>query len=125
MKRLRKAMLAYPDGGRVVAGARLYPAETLAQIIEYTIQSLVTSGIETKDARIIHMTAINYTFGFVIEEQAAPKPEEVRDFDISNLFSNYPYLHSMIGSVEFSKESAQASYEAGLEAIIRGSSMRQ
>jgi len=124
MIRLRSAMLAYPDGGRVVAGARLYPAETLAQLIEYTLQSLITSGVSIEQARTIHMTAINYTFGFVIEEQAAPNQEEVKDFDISTLFNNYPYLHSMIGSVDFSEEASGRSYEAGLDAIIRGSSMR-
>ena len=67
---LRKAMLSYPDGGRVVAGAHLIPAITLAKLMEYSLASLCSAGIGLRTAQCIVLTTIHYTFGFVIEEQA-------------------------------------------------------
>ncbi|MCL1802341.1 MAG: TetR family transcriptional regulator [Eubacteriaceae bacterium] len=67
---LRKAMLAYPDGGRVVAGAHLYPAITLARLMQYSLVSLYSAHVETSMAQCIVRTVIYYTFGYVIEEQA-------------------------------------------------------
>jgi TetR/AcrR family transcriptional regulator, tetracycline repressor protein len=67
---LRKAMLSYPDGGRVVAGAHLFPAVTLAKLMEYTLVSLTGAGLDIRAARNIMVAAIRYTFGYVIEEQS-------------------------------------------------------
>jgi len=124
MNRLRNAMLAFPDGARVVAGAHLYPAETLAQLIDYSIQSLTSSGISLEETRTIHMTALTYTFGFVIEEQSSPRPDELIDFDIFHTLSDYPYLKEMVATIDMSTEASSRQYEAGLAAIIRGSSSR-
>ncbi|MGV9001792.1 MAG: TetR/AcrR family transcriptional regulator C-terminal domain-containing protein [Candidatus Saccharimonadaceae bacterium] len=124
MMRLRLAMLAYPDGGRVVAGAKLYPAETLAQIIEYSLESLITAGVSPEGARTAHTTAMTYTFGFVIEEQAAPRPEEVMDFDLEYLFRKHPYIHRMMQQIDLSDYATGVHYENGLNAIISGSSSR-
>lgn len=66
----RKAMLSYPDGGRVVAGAHLFPAVTLAKFMEYSLLSLKSTGMDMQTARNIVSTVIRYTFGYVIEEQA-------------------------------------------------------
>ncbi|MEJ0014305.1 MAG: TetR family transcriptional regulator [Actinomycetota bacterium] len=72
MGKLRKAMLAYPDGGRVVAGAHLYPTKTLAQVFENSIVSLTSAGVEELKAFYTAMTAVQFAFGFVIEEQSSP-----------------------------------------------------
>ena len=124
MLRLREAMLAFPDGGRVVAGAHLYPAETLTQIIEYSLESLITDGVSESDARTIHMTTLHYTFGHVIEEQAAPEVSDMATFDFNHLLDNYPYLHKMVKMIDLSEESAEAQYKKGLLMIINGASFR-
>lgn len=66
----RKAMLSYPDGGRVVAGAHLFPAVTLAKFMEYSLLSLKSAGMDMRTVGNIVTTVIRYTFGYVIEEQA-------------------------------------------------------
>jgi len=124
MTRLRRAMLSFPDGGRVVAGAHLYPAETLALLINYSLESLITAGLTPEQARTIHLTSLTYTFGLVIEEQAAPSPSELTEEVINHVFENYPYLRKMASTVDLSKNAADKQYENGLLAIIRGSSFR-
>ena len=87
----RKAMLSYPDGGRVVVGAHLFPVVTLARLMDYSIASLCSAGIEIRVARSIAQTVIHYTFGYVIEEQSdrrdhSTMPSHVMDIvEIKNL----------------------------------------
>lgn len=66
----RKAMLSYPDGGRVIAGAHPFPNGTLAKFLEISFASLRSAGMDIRTARIVMLTVIRYTFGCVIEEQA-------------------------------------------------------
>lgn len=66
----REAMLSYPDGGRVVADAHLFPNGTLAKFMEESFASLRSAGMELRTARSVMLTVIRYTFGCVIEEQA-------------------------------------------------------
>jgi TetR/AcrR family tetracycline transcriptional repressor len=61
MLKLRKAMLAYPDGARVVAGAHLQPAVTLGKLFETILAVLEESGMAIDKARHVLMTASNYT----------------------------------------------------------------
>lgn len=66
----RKAMLSYPDGGRVVASAHLFPDGTLAKFMEDSFTSLRRAGMDIRTAKSIMLAVIRYTFGCVIEEQA-------------------------------------------------------
>ncbi|SEF65348.1 TetR family transcriptional regulator [Paenibacillus sp. UNC499MF] len=66
----RKAMLSYPDGGRVIAGAHPFPHGTLAKFLEVSFASLRSAGMDIRTARIVMLTVIRYTFGCVMEEQA-------------------------------------------------------
>ncbi|MEJ0072856.1 MAG: TetR/AcrR family transcriptional regulator C-terminal domain-containing protein [Candidatus Saccharibacteria bacterium] len=121
MIRLRKAMLAYPDGARTVAGAHLYPAVTLAQLSEITLQSLENAGVDLEIARNIMMTTTNYTFGFVIEEQAAPTAtsEEIAEF-----LEPYPTMVRALAHIDFSRDTADESFRTGLGYIISGSTSK-
>lgn len=66
----RKAMLSYPDGGRVIARAHPFPNGTLAKFLEDSFASLRSAGMDIRTARSVMLTVIRYTFGCVIEEQA-------------------------------------------------------
>ena len=88
--RLRAAMMKYPDGGRVVAGARLFPAVSLARLFEVALQSLLSAGLSKKDANLITSTAVHFVFGRVIEEQAAPSIEEMRKIDFGAFARDFP-----------------------------------
>ena len=83
-KRLREAMLAYPDGGRVVTGAHLYPAVTLAKIFEVSMATLTEAGLEQDYTETVILTAVHFTFGRVIEEQSGPEPNP--DFWVESQF---------------------------------------
>jgi TetR/AcrR family tetracycline transcriptional repressor len=67
--RLRQALLAYPDGARVVAGARPPGTPTLARIAEQALRTLEDSGLTLTEAANVVFTGSHYTLGHVIEEQ--------------------------------------------------------
>lgn len=121
MTRLRQAMLTYPDGARVVAGARLYPAVTLAKSFECGLISLTSGGLTLAQARGVMITATTYTFGYVIEEQAAPTPEQLAQFDLAGFLKDYPYLAESLRHDDFKSPEAQdEKFQAGLHYIMNG-----
>ncbi|HSW74685.1 MAG TPA: TetR/AcrR family transcriptional regulator C-terminal domain-containing protein [Candidatus Saccharimonadales bacterium] len=118
MLRLRKAMLAYPDGGRVVAGAHPYPAVTLGKIFEFTLASLHSAGIPLGTTGAAASTAIRYTFGYVIEEQSSPSVEELKSLDMSRLLKHTPYTAQLLKGM--GSDSDDERFIAGSELIIAG-----
>jgi AcrR family transcriptional regulator len=121
MSKLRKAMLAYPDGARVVAGAHLYPAESLARSLETALVSLHSAGVDLQTARRIVTTATTYTFGYVIEEQAAPKPEDLAGVDLEDFLTPYPNLAKVATAATRARESVDEDFMTGLQYIMKGS----
>lgn len=121
MMRMRKAMLAYKDGARVVAGAHLYPAVTLAKSLENGILSLTSDGVDIQVARKIMTTATTYTFGYVIEEQAAPSEEQMKNFDLEEFLKPYPNMAKAIGDFDHSQKAQDDDFLEGIYYIIRGS----
>jgi len=113
-QRLRGAMLAHRDGARVVAGAHMYPAVTLLKLSETAMESLVSAGVELRRANLIISTAIHFVFGRVIEEQASPTPEEIKNFDFEKFFQEYPL---MAKSVRQSYEEAEGGYDEFEESL--------
>jgi len=118
MRLLRKAMLAYPDGGRVVAGAHPYPAVTLGKIFEYSLESLHSAGIPLGMAGIAVSTVVRYAFGYVIEEQSSPSAEELKSIDISKVLGHAPYTTKLVHSMDSLDD--EAHYVAGVNVIIAG-----
>ena len=119
---LRRAMLAYPDGARTVAGAHLYPAVTLAKSMECGLISLSSAGIDLSEARKIITTATTYTFGYVIEEQAAPTAEQMAEFDLDALLEPYPHMARALTDDDRTLKGQDKDFLAGLNYIIAGAS---
>jgi TetR/AcrR family tetracycline transcriptional repressor len=119
MTKLRKAMLAYPDGARVVAGAHFYPEVTLAKSLECSLISLSSAGVDLRTARKIITTATTYTFGYVIEEQAAPTKEQLLQYDVEDFLKSYPNIARAFNEGR-SKEAEDRDYLDGLKCIIAG-----
>jgi len=73
---LRKTLLAYRDGGRMIAGTRL--TNTLFQETAERIgRHLTQAGFTTRQAVTLLSAVYTFTVSFVIEEQAVfPKPGE-------------------------------------------------
>src|SRR5271170_5787118 len=71
---LRKTLLAYRDGARMVAGTRLTNTEHL-KTTERIGAQIVASGFSVRAAVVLLSTIYNYTLSFVMEEQAVfPTP---------------------------------------------------
>jgi TetR/AcrR family tetracycline transcriptional repressor len=120
MLKLRKAMLAFPDGGRVVAGAHLSPTKTLAQIFEDGQSSLLSSGLEEEHAFYTLMTAIQFTFGFVIEEQSGPKEDGIRPEFLEIMDTNYPNLAAVVRKFQSTPAARERAFIYGINLIIKG-----
>ncbi|SNS98080.1 TetR/AcrR family transcriptional regulator, tetracycline repressor protein [Asanoa hainanensis] len=88
-ERLRRALLAHPDGARVLSSSQL--SRTMAAISELAMSSLVTRGIPLHQARVIVLTVERFTVGHVLEEQAPrPDAEALKGFDLATFTEQYP-----------------------------------
>jgi TetR/AcrR family tetracycline transcriptional repressor len=119
--RLRKAMLARRDGGRVVAGAHLYPAVTLIQWFEDSLMALTSAGVDVEKAWHIVRTVSLYTFGYVIEEQAGPTREERTRADLLAFVAQYPHVAAAMQVADESGTDAEEDFLVGLGYIMKGS----
>jgi TetR/AcrR family transcriptional regulator, tetracycline repressor protein len=73
---LRKTLLAYRDGARMVSGTRLTNTDYL-KTTERIGNQLLASGFSVRAAVVLGTTIYNYTLSFVMEEQAVfPYPGE-------------------------------------------------
>jgi TetR/AcrR family tetracycline transcriptional repressor len=71
---LRKTLLAYRDGARMVGGTRLTNTEPLKTTEKIGAQ-MVASGFSLRAAVVLLSTIYNYTLSFAMEEQAVfPTP---------------------------------------------------
>jgi TetR/AcrR family tetracycline transcriptional repressor len=71
---LRKTLLVYRDGARMVAGTRLTNTEYL-NTIERIGNRMLAAGFSVRASVVLFSTIYNYTLSFVMEEQAVfPTP---------------------------------------------------
>jgi len=114
--RLRKALISYTDGGRVVAGAHL--SLTMAKISEEAIKTLLNAGISLHKSRLLVLTATHYTFGYVIEEQTTPSPEAISHFDLELFKKNHPFMIQSIDEYFATGRTRDDLFIDGIEIII-------
>jgi len=117
-QRLRKAMLAYREGGRVVAGAHLHRAVTLAQLFASIVDALRAEGFGADEARWLCVTVVSYTFGFVIEEQAGPTAETIAQLQETGL--RHPFLTALLEDGRARDLDLQTDFRMGLHNITTG-----
>jgi TetR/AcrR family transcriptional regulator, tetracycline repressor protein len=87
-QRQRRAMLAHPDGARVVAAAHTSP--TLSALSEQTMRTLVECGVPLREARLTVLVTQKFTLGYVLEEQSPPP--ETEGFDLDAFTARYPTI---------------------------------
>ncbi|MFF0269366.1 TetR/AcrR family transcriptional regulator C-terminal domain-containing protein [Kribbella sp. NPDC004536] len=88
-ERLRRALLAHPDGARVLSASQL--SVKMADISELAMSTLAARGIPLHRARVIVLTVERFTVGHVLEEQAArPTPDDLEDFDMPAFTEQHP-----------------------------------
>jgi TetR/AcrR family transcriptional regulator, tetracycline repressor protein len=90
-ERLRRAMLAHPDGARVVSAAQL--SLTMAAISELAMSTLVDRKIPLREARLTVLAVERFTIGHVLEEQAPRLDEDaLTDFDVDAFAKQHPTI---------------------------------
>jgi TetR/AcrR family transcriptional regulator, tetracycline repressor protein len=117
-QRLRKAMHSRRDGARIVAGAHLFPAVTLLKVFEATQESLISDGVDPRQADLIATTAIHLTFGRVIEEQSSPGPEDISKTDLAWIRREFPRISKSIKRTLEDNKHGYDEFEASLRLFI-------
>jgi TetR/AcrR family transcriptional regulator, tetracycline repressor protein len=89
--RLRRALLAHPDGARVLSAAQL--CRTMNALSELAMSSLAGRGVPLRQARVVVLTVERFTVGHVLEEQA-PRPDAkaMEGFDLAAFTEQHPTL---------------------------------
>lgn len=120
---LRKTLLNYRDGARMVSGTRLTNTEYM-KTAERVAAELVESGFTIRQTAVLLSTIYNYTLSFVMEEQAVfPRPgERSPHYDIAERNAKldpqeFPILRQS-GAILF--DGFDRRYKEGLDLIVRG-----
>jgi TetR/AcrR family tetracycline transcriptional repressor len=117
--RLRRAMLAYPDGARLVTGARIDHAPTLAQISEAALTGALEAGRDVRSSSVVVYTALHFTYGHVIEEQ---EPPALSAEEIDAALVPYPSIRRAVAQRDVDGFGAEDAYAASLDLILRDAS---
>ena len=122
---LRKTLLAYRDGARMVSGTRLTNTEYI-KTAEQIGAKLVASGFTVRQTVVLLSTIYNYSLSFVMEEQAVfPSPgKRAPDYDLAQRKAKldpaeFPIMRQS-GPILFDR--FERRYKEGLDLIIRGAS---
>jgi TetR/AcrR family tetracycline transcriptional repressor len=124
---LRKVLLQYRDGARVVAGSRLTDYRFM-KTTERLGRRLIEAGFSTREAVVLLSTVYTLTVSFVIEEQAvfptAGKRSAAYDIRKRNAgldAKQFPLMRQS-GSILFDR--FERRYKESLELIVNGASAR-
>ncbi len=90
-RELRRALVAHPDGARVISAAQLSAA--MNAVSELAMSSLVAKGLPLPRARVVTLAVERFTVGYVLEEQA-PRPDEtaLKNWDLAEFTAAHPTL---------------------------------
>jgi len=120
---LRKTLLAYRDGARMVSGTKLTNTEYLKTTDQIGCK-LLSAGFSVRAATVLGSTIYNYTLSFVMEEQAVfPTPgnrsPQYSTEDRKALLdpATFPF-HSQTSSILFDRFDRR--FREGLDLILQG-----
>jgi TetR/AcrR family tetracycline transcriptional repressor len=117
LNQLRKALLSYTDGARVVAGAHF--SLNMSYVMEKAIRTLLTAGVSLRESRLIVLTSVHYTLGHVIEEQTPPDTKMNENFDMERFAKDHPTIVAAIEEYFNSGRTADDIFNDGLRLIIK------
>jgi TetR/AcrR family tetracycline transcriptional repressor len=88
-QRLRRALLAHPDGARVISDSQL--CLKMAALSELAMSTLVARGLPLHQARLMVLTVERFTIGHVLEEQShRPDQDDLAGFDMAAFSARHP-----------------------------------
>jgi TetR/AcrR family tetracycline transcriptional repressor len=112
----RRALLAHPDGARIVSGGRT--SLRRADFSERCMDTLVNDGVELQRARMTVLVAERYTVGYVLEEQAPAPDAEEQSADPAELQRRLPTITRAIVEYFSTGRTADDLYRDGLRLIL-------
>jgi TetR/AcrR family tetracycline transcriptional repressor len=122
-ERLRRALLAHPDGARIVSASQL--SLTMAAISELAMSTLVARGVPLREARVIVLTVERFTVGHVLEEQAPrPDADALKDFDMDAFADRHPTVVAAITEYFQPGRTVDDLFRECLEVVIAGATVR-
>ena len=122
-ERLRRALLAHPDGARVISASQL--SVTMAAISELAMSTLVARGIPLRQARVIVLTVERFTVGHVLEEQAPrPDAEALKSFDIAAFAEQHPTVVAAVADYFRPGRTVDDLFRDCLEVVIAGAAVK-
>ena len=122
-KRLRRALLAHPDGARVISASQL--SLTMAAISELAMGTLVARGIPLRQARVIVLTVERFTVGHVLEEQTPrPDAEALKNFDMAAFAEQHPTVVAAIAEYFRPGRTVDDLFRDCLEVVIAGAAVK-
>ncbi|KUN73153.1 TetR family transcriptional regulator [Streptomyces canus] len=124
-ERLRRALLAHPDGARILSAAQL--CRKLAAISELAMSTLVARGVPLRQARVIVLTVERFTVGHVLEEQA-PRPDAdadaMKDFDMAAFTERHPTMVAGIAEYFQDGRTVDDLFRECLDVVIEGAAAK-
>ena len=116
---LRRALLAHPDGARVISSAQLSAA--MNAISELAMSALVAKGVPLRQARVITLAIERFTVGYVLEEQA-PRPDEtaLKSFDLADFTAAHPTMIAGITDYFHGGRTPDDLFDDCLDVVIAG-----
>lgn len=118
-ERLRRALLAHPDGARVISAAQL--SVSMTAISELAMSALVARGISLRQARVIVLTVERFTVGHVLEEQVPrPDAEALKDFDMAAFAERHPTVVAAVDEYFSPGRTVDDLFRDCLEVVIEG-----
>jgi TetR/AcrR family transcriptional regulator, tetracycline repressor protein len=122
-ERLRRALLAHPDGARVISASQL--SVTMAAISELAMSTLVARGIPLRQARVIVLTVERFTVGHVLEEQAPrPDADALKTFDMAAFAEQHPTVVAAIAEYFRPGRTVDDLFRDCLEVVIAGAAVK-
>jgi TetR/AcrR family tetracycline transcriptional repressor len=124
---LRKTLLRYRDGARMIAGTRLTDTQYM-KAAEMVGSRVHEAGFTIRQTVVLLSTVYNYTLSFTIEEQAVyPMPgERSEKYDLQKrrerLAGDALPLLVQAGPILFDRFDRR--YKEGLELILQGASLQ-
>lgn len=120
-RRYRRVMLAYRDGARVIAGARLLTPERLGSL-ELALEVLTAAGFDVQTAFAGVLAVFDYTLGATFEAQTEPDVGAVARLSGALQPAKFPLLTKVLTR----KTPASASgFDAGLQLVLDGLRAKQ
>ncbi|MEV7626752.1 TetR/AcrR family transcriptional regulator C-terminal domain-containing protein [Actinoplanes sp. NPDC089786] len=122
-ERLRRALLAHPDGARVISAAQL--STTMAAISELAMSTLVARGVSLRQARVSVLTVERFTVGHVLEEQAPrPDAEALKDFDMAAFTEQHPTVMAALTEYFQPARTVDDVFRDCLDVVIAGAAAK-